>query len=324
MAFCGRGVTLERKEDGKNEDWSDEDLKQDNICDFPTWTGELYAQVDVLLIRDDCGKNDNRVQIVLKKDEFHCESYYMLCQIVAKLRGGKVAAGTGTCKVTPKHAVFLTCAHNLQMLSVRRKNLVPYKNLKVYRARQGKDSYLISGTGKVDHNEIITHPKYDGNPACGFDIGMFAVAKFKSGKPNDNIHGSMKSLKNDVIRHYAKIKNIKRGMSVEIAGYPIRKGGHPYTLKGIIETTTKTALGGYLIWYDVDCTICNSGSSIMITDEAFVKSVTTDPAIKKVLIGVHAGQDDVVGLSYGTLITKSLHYWIEKNYKPSGPRSISL
>jgi len=62
----------------------------------------------------------------------------------------------------------------------------------------------------------------------------------------------------------------------------------------------------------------------MVTDKTFLKSVTNNPAIKKVLIGVHAGQDDVVGWGYGTLITKSLHDWIENNYKPSGPRSISL
>jgi len=323
MASCGRHTTLESKKNGKNKDWSDEDLGRDNICDFPSWAGELYSsQKDVLIIRADCSKNDNRVQIVLKKEEFHSQSYFMLCQIVTKLRGGKVAAGTGTCRVIPKHGVFLTCAHNLQMFSLRRKNLVPYKNLKVYRARQGKDSYLISG--KVDHNEIITHPKYDGNPACGFDIGMFALGKFKSGKSDYNTLGSMNSVKNDVIRHYASPQKLKRGMSVEIVGYPIEKGGHPYTLKGKIETTTKTALGGHLIWYNVDLTVCNSGSCIMVTDKTFVKSVTKNPAIKKVLIGVHAGQDDVVGLNYGTLITKSLHDWIENNYKHSGPRSISL
>jgi len=315
-------MTLERKEDEMNEEWSDEDLRPDNICDFPTWTGELYnSQIEVLIIRNDSGKDDNRVQIVLKKDQFQCESYFRLCQIVSKLRGGKVAAGTGTWKVKPTHAEFLTCAHNLQVFSARRQKLVPYKKLKVYTARQGQNSYLANG--KVDHSEIITHPKYNGNPACGFDIGMFAIGKLKSERSN-NMHGSMKSLKNDVIRHYADIKNLKRGMSVEIAGYPIRKGGHPYTLKGKIETTTKTKLGGYLIWYDVDCTVCNSGSSIMVTDEAFVKSVTSNPAIKKVLIGVHAGQDDVVGLNYGTLITKTIHDWIENNYKSRGPRSISL
>jgi len=316
-------MALERKEDGTNEDWSDEDLRPDNICDFPTWTGELYGiQRDVLIIREDCGKKDNRVQIVLQKEEFHRQSYFMLFQIVTKLGGGKIAAGTGTCKVIPKHGVLLTCAHNLQMFSPRRKKLVPYKDLKVYRARQGIDSYLISG--KVDHNEIITHPKYDGNPACGFDIGMFALGKFKWDKSINDTLGSMKSVKNDVIRHYSSSQKLKKGMSVEIVGYPIKKGGHPYTLEGKIETTTKTALGGYLVWYNVDCTICNSGSCIMVTDETFVKSVTKNPDIKKVLIGVHAGQDDVVGLNYGTLITKSLNDWIENNNKHSGPRSISL
>jgi len=321
MAVCGMDMPFERKEERKSEDWPDVDLKPDNICDFPTWTGEIYnTQVEVLIIREDTGKSDNRVQIVLKKDEFRCESYFMLCQIVTKLRGGKVAAGTGTCTVRPEHAMFLTCAHNLQMLSVRRKNLVPYKNLLVYRARQGKHSYLTSG--KVDHNEIITHPKYNGYPACGYDIGLFAIRKFKSDGPTDNTRWS-KKLKNDVIRHYANSKTLKPGMSVEIAGYPIKKGGHPYTLKGKIESVTKTALGGYLIWYNVDCTICNSGSSIMVTDKTFVKSVTKDPHIKKVLVGVHAGQDDVVGFSYGTLITKSIHDWIEYNYKPRGPKSPS-
>jgi len=316
MAFCGRPMALEIKEDGKNEDWSDEDLTPDNIGDFST------CKKDILIIRNDNGNNNNRVQIVLKKEEFHSQSYFMLCQIVVKMRGGKVAAGTATCKVIPKHVGFLTCAHNLQMFSSHRKMLVPYENLKVYRARQGKDSYLISGM--VDSNEIITHPKYNGNPACGFDIGMFVIRKFKSDKHKENSRGPMKSVKNDVIRHWANPEQLTKGMSVEIVGYPVEKGGHPYTVKGEIETTKKTALGGYLIWYYVNGTICNSGSSIMVTDKTFVKSVTKNPAIKKVLIGIHAGQDIVVGSNYGTLITKSLHDWIENNYIPSGARSISL
>jgi len=320
MAACGRNIAVERKEDGKNEDWSDEDLRPDHICEFPTWTGELYStQKDVLIIREDGGKNDKRVQIFLKKPDFHCRSYFMLCQIVTKLRDGKIAAGTGACKVRGREFQFLSCAHNLQMFSARKRTLVPYQSLKVYRARQGIDCYL--NRGKVDPNEIITHPNYDGNPACGFDIGMFSVVKAISEKANVNTHGTLNSVKNDVIRHYANPQTLRKGMSVEIAGYPIKKGGHPYKLEGKIEATTKTALGGYLIWYDVEGTSFNPGSSIMVTDKNFVKSATNNPAIKKVIIGVHAGQDDVVGLNYGTLITKPIHDWIKKNEKP---RCISL
>jgi len=104
-------------------------------------------------------------------------------------------------------------------------------------------------------------------------------------------------------------------MKVEIAGYPTCKIGHPYTHNGQISDISGTKQGGHLIWYDADSTIGNSGSCIMVTDEDFVKSVTKEPGIRKVIVAVHAGYDEVANLNFGTLITESVHDWLIKEKK---------
>ena len=99
-------------------------------------------------------------------------------------------------------------------------------------------------------------------------------------------------------------------MAIEIAGYPGEQVGQPFTHTGVIIDITKTALGGYVLWHNVDCSGGNSGSAIMITDEEWIKKYSFNKNVKKVIIGVHTGHDPLERLNFGTLITPSLHKWI--------------
>jgi len=310
MASCGKNVEDEIKDDEKYEDWSDDDLDPDNTIDFPTRNFELYtAKKEILLLKDDNGNPiDHRVQVFFNRDEFHTASYFMLSQLTVKLRNGKIAAGSATCVPFAKNPFFLTCAHNLVGYSARRKCLVPYQTLKVYRARHGKDTYVESR--KVDKGEVLWYHKYDGYHEHGWDIGIFRAGKLKQGKFSQNTHGSMKTIKDDVMLHWANEDLLKKGMAVEIAGYPGEKNGYAYTHVGKIKEIRKTDKGSHLIWYSADTTKGNSGSCIMVTDQNFVKSVTKRPEIKRIIIGVHSGYDDIEQLNYGTLITGAVYDWI--------------
>jgi len=313
MAACGKNVTDEVKDDEeydeKNQDWSDDDIDPDNIVEFPTKNiGMNCAKTESFLTKDDDGnEKDRRIQVFFYKNEFHTESYFMLCQILVQLKAGKFANGSATCVPFAKHPYFLTCAHNLVRWSPLTSSLVPYEGLKYYRARHGKKSYMVSG--KVNKRKMLPHPKYDGCPESGFDIGIFRLGKIKQGKFSENTHGSTNRISHDVMMHYFD-ENLEKGMVIEIAGYPGDKLHYPHKHTGKITEIKKTGLGGYLIWYDADTVVSNSGSSIVVTDENYVKSVTKNPEIKKIIIGVHSGYDDVESLNFGTLITEGLYDWI--------------
>jgi len=314
MASCGKNVEDEIKDDEKYEDWSDDDLDPDKTIDFPTTNCELYTNSKEMLILKD--KNgipiDRRVQVFFNRKEFHSESYFMLSQLTVKLRSGILASGSGICLTLAKNPFFLSCAHNLVSLSARRKCLVPYVKLKVYKARNGEDSYVASGM--TNKKEILPHPKYDGYNEHGWDIGIFRVGELKKGKFSQITHGPMNTINDDVMLHWANEKLLTKGMAVEIAGYPGEKKGYPYKHKGTIEDIKMTEYGSYLIWYNADTTLGNSGSSIMVTDQNFVKSVAERPGIKKIIIGVHSGYDNISKLNYGTLITEGVYDWIKANW----------
>jgi len=314
MASCGRNVDDEKKYDEKydenDEDWSDADLDPDKICDFSTSKRELFSvSGEMLILRDENGNSiDRRVPVFFKKIEFHTTSYFNLCQMVLKHRDAKSEAGSASYIPRAKKPFFLTCAHNLLNRSARTKLLLPKQGLKVYKSRYGKKTYVVAGRVK----EMLPHPKYDGHITYGFDIGIFWLhsGKEKQGTYGQNTHGSIGTIKNDVMMHYANHKNLKKGMKVEIAGYPGDKQGYPYMHEGTIIDIQKKKYDGYIIWYDADTSSGNSGSSIMVTDHNFIKSITKEPGIKKIIIGVHSGYDGAEKLNFGTLITEGLYHWI--------------
>lgn len=306
MACCGKDVLVEIKDDEKYDDWSNENIDPDKIVPFPANNSERDSGIgEVLLYVDDSGnKIDHRVQVFFNRKEFHTRSYFMLCQVIKALGNGKSAGGTASC-IPNKNPYFLTCAHNLMK---RSGDL--YESLKVYQAMHGKKSCL--NTIIVKKGNMVPHPKYDGYPLNGFDIGIFRSSKSRKNKVDENTYGSMETIQGDVLMHFATA-DLKVGMAVEIAGYPVSKKLYPYKHEGKIERIQDTKRGSQLIWYNADTTKGNSGSSIVVTDQNFVRSVTKEPGIKKIIIGVHSGYDPVTGKNFGTLITEELYCWIKKN-----------
>jgi len=308
MAFCGAKF-LDEKKDAD----SDDELRENNVCDFPTADDEMFdSSKEFLLLEDSNGKAiDRRIHILYKEKDFHVGSYFSLCQLTCNTAvPNKVATGSGCFQFFSDDNRYLTCAHNLARWSARSNKMVMHKGLKVYQTRQGK-RYVA--TAKLDYSKIFPHPKYDGNPNCGFDIGMFSTEKLYARDPKEvkKSHGSVDTVPKDVLWHWANPGDLKIGMGVEVSGYPGEKLGEPYTAVGKIVGISPTKQKGHLIWYDADSTKGNSGSCIMVTDSKFVKTVTKDPGIKKVVVGVHTGYDHSENLNYGTLITESIYDWLQ-------------
>merc|ERR1712243_431685 len=84
------------------------------------------------------------------------------------------------------------------------------------------------------------------------------------------------------------------------------------TATGKILKIFPTKAGGHMLLYDIHCTAGNSGSCVMVTDERFVKKVSKDPNVKKVVVAVHLGSD--IDCNFGTLTTKLVWDWIGEHY----------
>jgi len=234
----------------------------------------------------------------------------MLCQLTAKVSNGKKGVGSCTAvEVTQERAKqFLTCAHNLVDYSSRSGRLRPYTDSFIYKARQGeKRSRAIF---QAINKECRVHPNYNGQPDCGFDIGIIPI--LKDSKVEDSSREVWKTKLShdwaDVAWKPVDPASIKKGMAVELAGFPGEKEGWPHTHTGKVVDVTKTNLGGHLIWYDCDATPGNSGSCVMITDKDYVKNYVAS----KLIVGVHTGHDSVEKLNYGTLITPVIKEWMDK------------
>jgi len=115
----------------------------------------------------------------------------------------------------------------------------------------------------------------------------------------------------DVAWNWATPDKIEKGMSVELACFLGEMQGWPHTHTGKVVDVTKTELGGYILWYDVEATPGNSGSCVMITDKDFVRRTDGRSKIKKVIVAVHTGHSAVDKLNYGTLITPTIGEWID-------------
>jgi len=310
MAACAVDLFDEKKEDEFVDIHS-----LANVVAFSTKRKQMSApSKEGLVVTDSDDKVvDRRTKIVYTDLKFNYVSYYMLSQLTAKVSDGK--KGVGSCTEVlgamkgERH--FLTCAHNLVDYSVRSGRILPYSDSMIYKARQGeKRSRVIF---QANNKKCRVHPDYNGQPDCGFDIGIIPVIKGSEVDAKElKSWGTMLSDNwEDVRWHAPDPDTIKKGMSVELAGYPGEKGGWPHTHTGIVVDVTKTKLGGYLIWYNCDATPGNSGSCVMITDKDFIEA-TVDERISKLIVGVHTGHDAVEKLNYGTLITPTIDEWIMK------------
>jgi len=309
MALCGASFIEEKKEE------IDEDSLK-NVVAFSCKAKQMMApSAEGLFTKDDRGNRvDRRTKILFNNPEFCRVSYWSLCQITAKCPRGK---GVGSCSVVEtkdKKTIFLTCAHNLVSISIRSNDQFPFKDGLIYKARQGEDTYVLKYSADLKKARI--HPKYNDQASCGFDLGLVPVVEKLGRKKHREafeVKGKdkLKDKWQDVVWSAAEPGSIKKGMTVELAGFPGEKKGWPFTHSGEIVDVTKTDLGGYLLWYNADATTGNSGSCIMITDPKFIKSRGYKGRVKKVIVGVHTGHDATDQLNYGTLITPEIMKWIE-------------
>jgi len=268
------------------------------------------TESDGLCSRSEDGKVIDRRTKILYSDKKYAGSlsYTFLCQITASMPSKYKTAGSAF-GISTEHSVnyVMTCAHNVTAWSSYNGRFMNYDSLYIYRMRQGENSWKVCSS--LDEKQLTIHPKYDGHPDSGYDIALCRKLEVQSKNKNTDSFRDLET-NNDTVWVPCIPSTIKKGMSLEIAGYPGEKEGYPYTHTGKVFAVTTTASGSYLLWYDIDCTMGNCGSPIMVTDTDWIKQNVNDSGITKAIIGVHTGNDLIVGLNYGTLITPPLFKWI--------------
>lgn len=238
---------------------------------------------------------------------------YMLSQTIGNLHGYHgFHQGTSELDLERiQYLQYLTCAHNLYHWSARSKTLVPFdKESYVYKAQN------VEGAFVADFSELHVHPKYNGRPDCGFDIGWLLLLKetrkkrrrkeLLPGYGKENLtHGEW----DDALWFSLGLYYIRTGMIVEVACSSNEEERSHKPIKGKIKCITKTPVGGYLLWYE-SAVMPGAGACIMITDEKFVRWYTKTSGIKKLIVGLQTGHDATEGLNYATLITPKILKWI--------------
>jgi len=257
------------------------------------------------------GKNgkplDRRTKIRWRDAKYCAASFRMACQITSNLPTKVKAVGSG-CMIYSGHKAdtksILTCAHNVAVHSgFKQEDLQLFNCMYCYHMREGESTWF--NCFSIDEKAIAVHPKHNGLANSGYDIAVCRQTKlFSPGKVQKK-----KKVVLDTVYSWAEPENLKKGMKIEITGYPGEKGGHPYTHGGEIVSVTKTRFGGHILWHNVDCTKGNSGSPIIITDKDWLIK-TGRQYHHKVIIGIHTGQCLYAGFNYGTLITKHIYDWI--------------
>ena len=76
----------------------------------------------------------------------------------------------------------------------------------------------------------------------------------------------------DSFEYFVRPSELKPGLQVSVAGYPVEKGGHLYEHVGEIMSVQSSTQGGQIITYAIDATNGQSGSAVHIVDERLVKS----------------------------------------------------
>lgn len=176
--------------------------------------------------------------------------------------------------------------------------------------RKGTDTYTM----KYEIVCTSVHPKYNGDPLCGWDVGLCFLGKEYGNKNADEDNYSQRGGFSNDFRYSVSPKELKAGHKVSIAGYAgdEDKKGYLYEHTDEIVSVKKTKLGGYIVSYKVDATPGTSGAKIELIDDklvAKVKSKTVlkfDKDMKIMTIGIHSGNDSVNNVNFGTLITPKL------------------
>jgi len=162
----------------------------------------------------------------------------------------------------------------------------------------------------IDVKNAYVHPNYNGNSKSGFDIGFCPLkkpaVKLPQGKYKSSLWKYDYAWSCDV-----KPENLTKGLKIEVVGYPGELNGYPYYHEGQVVKALKTKQGGWLLYYDADCTPGNSGSPIYATNKAWIQKFSSSK-LDKLAVGIHVGYDAVVGLNFGTILTEALCGWFNK------------
>jgi len=305
MAFCG--VTF------------DNEVKEQALVMGHTLKGvvgltgnqkqDTTSEQEGLLIWEKNVAVDRRTKITFGDKKFHLLSYEALCQMKMQVRPGLEAVGSCSRIRIGLQSFIFTCAHNLVIWNSFKDRGVNVQAGFAYSTRQGEDSWAF--LFKIRVKDILVHPKYDGQPDCGFDFGIAPVIPEK----HENSKGQLFASVNDVEWGPVKPETIEVGLKIEVAGFPAEKKGYPYVHSGKIVAKKKTKLGGWVIYYDVDTTLGNSGSDINVIDKAWVRKYSLTKNKTKVSIGCHTGHCNAEGLNYGTLLTPEIYNWCKNKVR---------
>jgi len=316
MATCCSNTLEEKKEEDSSIDHS---LK--NVVAFSSTNMAMRSVNEpegLFKIGKDNKPIDRRTKIKFTNPKFCAISFVMTCHLTSMLPTKVKAVGSGcmirVCKDKPTAATVLTCAHNVAVPFGLKDGVQLFNSLYSYQMRQGEKSWKTCFS--IDEKSIDVHPNHNGMPNSGYDIAICRRTKIVSQQPGWTREKKWKKMKIDCEWGWADPSTLKKGMNVEISGYPGEKDGWPYTHTGEIVAVRKTRFGGHILWHNVDCTMGNSGSPILISDEDWIKQQKHGPETTKIIIGIHTGQCLYDGLNYGTLITKSLWDWINGKKLP--------
>jgi len=306
MATCCSNTLEEKKEEDTSIDHS---LK--NIVAFSSANMAMSSVNEpegLFKMGKDNKPIDRRTKIDFVNPKFWARSFLMTCQITSMLPTKVKAVGSG-CMISNDTGAeiqwALTCAHNVAVDTGLKEGLQLFNSLFSYQMRQGEKVW--SACYSIDEKSIEVHPNHNGMPNSGYDIAICRRTKIVSVQQWWTREKNRKLI-GDCAWGWAKPSTLKKGVKIEISGYPGEKDGHPYTHTGEIVAVTKTRFGGHILWHNVDCTKGNSGSPILIGDKDWVKEHF--PKTTKVIIAIHTGQCLFEGRNYGTLITKPLYDWI--------------
>jgi len=307
MATCGSIIITEEKKEDTSIDHS---LK--NVVAFSSANmamGSVNEPEGLFEMGQDGKRLDRRTKITYTDPKFCAHSFMFLCHMTSMLPTKVKAVGSG-CSIrvsrqNKEKRQVLTCAHNVAVHTGLKEEIQFFNSLYSYVMRQGEKAWDICYS--IDEKTIDVHPKHNGLPNSGFDIAICRGTKRVSSGKVKCYRGKRPS--NDTAWGWAKPETLKKGMKIEISGYPGEKHGHPYTHVGEIVSVTETRFGGHILWHNVDCTKGNSGSPIIIIDKDWIKQQGWEHR-SKIIVGIHTGQCLFEGFNYGTLITRPLYDWI--------------
>jgi len=283
-----------------------DDTKEWDLDDIPfgfVTFAEMLTSKESLLCADQ-SDNARRIKISFGNAKFNFTSYTQLSQIIALLPDRRSGIGSSTRIMVKGIPYVLTCAHNLCSVSTLNKSMNLFKKARIYEGREGSGSW--KQLWELDLKKSCIHPKYNGRPHCGFDIGFSRIRK-RNHKLNGKVKIDDSLIEDDCAWGVGDPKDIESGMKVEVTAYSGQKDsfGCPFTHDGKILDTKTRDNGGCMLYYNLDTTPGTTGGCIMIKNKSYIKKHCKKPGVSKLIIGVHNGQESD-GICYGTLITESV------------------